>query len=107
MDTSSTRVSVTSSVSVSVSCSMCLRLSLGLDNDRSIWTQYGIECRNGRPGLMMPQSRVGRRRSTTPQHITDIAIDLFTTHGFAEVSVDDVAHAAGISRRTLFRYYAS
>ena len=56
---------------------------------------------------MMPQSRVGRRRSTTPQHITDIAIELFTTHGFAEVSVDDVAHAAGISRRTLFRYYAS
>jgi mycofactocin system transcriptional regulator len=56
---------------------------------------------------MMPQSRLGRRRSTTPQHITDIAIELFTTHGFAEVSVDDVAHATGISRRTLFRYYAS
>ena len=50
---------------------------------------------------------MGRRRSTTPQHITDIAIELFTAHGFAEVSVDDVAHAAGISRRTLFRYYAS
>src|ERR1700733_13877167 len=56
---------------------------------------------------MMPQSRVGRRRSTTPQHITDIAIELFTTHGFAEVSVDDVPQATGISRRTLFRYYAS
>ena len=56
---------------------------------------------------MMPQSRLGRRRSTTPQHITDVAIELFTTHGFDEVSVDDVAHAAGISRRTLFRYYAS
>ena len=56
---------------------------------------------------MMPQSRVGRRRSTTPQHITDVAIELFTTHGFGEVSVDDVAQAAGISRRTLFRYYAS
>jgi mycofactocin system transcriptional regulator len=56
---------------------------------------------------MTPQSRVGRRRSTTPQHITDIAIELFTTHGFGEVSVDDVAQAAGISRRTLFRYYSS
>ena len=56
---------------------------------------------------MTPQSRVGRRRSTTPQHITDIAIELFTARGFAEVSVDDVAHAAGIARRTLFRYYAS
>jgi TetR/AcrR family transcriptional regulator, regulator of mycofactocin system len=56
---------------------------------------------------MLPQSRVGRRRSTTPHHITDVAIALFTARGFAEVSVDDVAQAAGISRRTLFRYYAS
>ncbi|CQD06459.1 TetR family transcriptional regulator [Mycobacterium lentiflavum] len=56
---------------------------------------------------MHPQARVGRRRSTTPDHITDVAIALFTARGFAEVSVDDVAQAAGISRRTLFRYYAS
>ncbi len=56
---------------------------------------------------MLPQSRVGRRRSTTPEHITDVAIELFTARGFADVSVDDVAHAAGIARRTLFRYYAS
>ena len=55
----------------------------------------------------MPQPRVGRRRSTTPHHITDVAIDMFTARGFADVSVDDVAQAAGISRRTLFRYYAS
>ncbi len=57
--------------------------------------------------LMLPESRVGRRRSTTPLHIADVAIDLFAARGFAEVSVDDVAQAAGISRRTLFRYYAS
>jgi TetR/AcrR family transcriptional regulator, regulator of mycofactocin system len=58
-------------------------------------------------GLMLSQSRLGRRRTTTPDHITDVAIELFTARGFAEVSVDDVAHAAGIARRTLFRYYAS
>src|SRR6201998_3702434 len=58
-------------------------------------------------GLMMPQSRAGRRRSTTPPQLTDVAIELFTDRGFAEGSVDDVAQAAGISRRTLFRYYAS
>ncbi len=56
---------------------------------------------------MLPQSRVGRRRTTTPDHITDVAIELFTARGFDEVSVDDVAAAAGIARRTLFRYYAS
>lgn len=52
-------------------------------------------------------SRVGRRPSTTQDHITDVALDLFTTRGFDEVSVDDVAKAAGIARRTLFRYYPS
>jgi TetR/AcrR family transcriptional regulator, regulator of mycofactocin system len=50
---------------------------------------------------------VGRRRSTTQDHITDVALDLFAGRGFDEVSVDDVAQAAGIARRTLFRYYSS
>lgn len=52
-------------------------------------------------------SRVGRRRSTTPHHITGVALELFAARGFSEVSVEDVAQAAGIARRTLFRYYAS
>ena len=52
-------------------------------------------------------TRPGRRRSTTPDHIAEVALDLFTTYGFSEVSVDDVAAAAGIARRTLFRYYSS
>jgi mycofactocin system transcriptional regulator len=56
---------------------------------------------------MVAQPRVGRRRSTTPNHISDVGIDLFAARGFAEVSVDDIAQAAGIARRTLFRYYAS
>ena len=58
---------------------------------------------------MEPNSehRVGRRRSTTPDHLSNVAIDLFAARGFDEVSVDDVAHAAGIARRTLFRYYPS
>ena len=60
-------------------------------------------------GFMRPISehRVGRRRSTTWDHISNVAIDLFAARGFDEVSVDDVAEAAGIARRTLFRYYAS
>lgn len=51
--------------------------------------------------------RAGRRRSTTKDHIADVAIELFAAYGFNEVSVDDVAAAAGIARRTLFRYYPS
>ena len=56
---------------------------------------------------MLQEARVGRRRSTTQEHITDVALRLFADSGFAEVSVDDVAQAAGIARRTVFRYYAS
>ena len=54
-----------------------------------------------------PTARVGRRRSTTKDHIANVAIELFDTYGFSEVSVEDVALAAGIARRTLFRYYPS
>jgi TetR/AcrR family transcriptional regulator, regulator of mycofactocin system len=59
--------------------------------------------------VMRPVSehRVGRRRSTTTDHIANVAIDMFAARGFDEVSVDDVAEAAGIARRTLFRYYPS
>jgi mycofactocin system transcriptional regulator len=49
----------------------------------------------------------GRRRSTTQDQIAGVAIELFAARGFDEVSVDDVAAATGISRRTLFRYYPS
>nr|WP_090279270.1 mycofactocin system transcriptional regulator [Mycolicibacterium komanii]CRL75116.1 mycofactocin system transcriptional regulator [Mycolicibacterium komanii] len=53
------------------------------------------------------QHRAGRRRSTTWDHISNVAIDLFAARGFDDVSVDDIAQAAGIARRTLFRYYPS
>ncbi len=53
------------------------------------------------------KARVGRRRSTSWEHISAVAIDLFSARGFDDVSVDDVATAAGIARRTLFRYYPS
>jgi mycofactocin system transcriptional regulator len=58
-------------------------------------------------GTALQHGRVGRRRSTTRDHITHVALELFATRGFDDVSVDDVAHAAGISRRTLFRYFSS
>ena len=58
---------------------------------------------------MGPESghRVGRRRSTTWDHLSNVAIDLFAARGFDDVSVDDVAEAAGVARRTVFRYYPS
>ncbi|MEP9415643.1 mycofactocin system transcriptional regulator [Gordonia sp. VNQ95] len=49
----------------------------------------------------------GRRPSTSRAQISATAIDLFTTIGFEETSVEDIADAAGIARRTLFRYFPS
>ena len=39
------------------------------------------------------KARVGRRRSTSWEHISDVAIDLFMERGFDDVSVDDVIAA--------------
>lgn len=54
-----------------------------------------------------PSSRVGRRPSTTRGQISDLGIELFAAKGFDETSVDEIAEAAGIARRTFFRYFPS
>ena len=52
-------------------------------------------------------SKQGRPRSTSRSELEQVALDLFARHGFDATTVDDVAEAAGISRRTFFRYYPS
>jgi TetR/AcrR family transcriptional regulator, regulator of mycofactocin system len=49
----------------------------------------------------------GRPPATDHGTIERIAFDLFETHGFAQTRTIDIAQAAGISRRTLFRYFAT
>lgn len=51
--------------------------------------------------------RVGRRPVTSRSEIEHIALGLFAERGFDTTTVDDIAAAAGIGRRTVFRYYAS
>jgi TetR/AcrR family transcriptional regulator, regulator of mycofactocin system len=49
----------------------------------------------------------GRRRSTSRAELERVALDLFATKGFDETTVEDIAAAAGIGRRTFFRYHPS
>lgn len=54
-----------------------------------------------------PRARAGRPQATTHRELELVALELFSRRGFDDVSVADIAEAAGISRRTFFRYYAS
>jgi len=41
----------------------------------------------------------------TRQRIANAALDLFTSQGYAQTTIDEIATAAGVNRRTVFRYF--
>lgn len=51
--------------------------------------------------------RIGRAPATTHGEISHVALRLFRDRGFDNTSIDDIAEAAGIGRRTFFRYFPS
>ncbi len=53
------------------------------------------------------ESRAGRRRVTSRGELEHVAFELFGRHGFERTRVGDIATAAGIGRRTFFRYFGS
>ncbi|MGQ2913665.1 mycofactocin system transcriptional regulator [Microbacterium kunmingense] len=55
----------------------------------------------------LPRARVGRSPSTTHAQISHVALELFMERGFDATTVDEIARAAGIGRRTFFRYFPS
>jgi AcrR family transcriptional regulator len=50
---------------------------------------------------------IERRHEQTRAAIADAAVALFAERGFAETTMDDVAEAAGVSRRTAYRHFPS
>ena len=49
----------------------------------------------------------GRRRATSRADLEQVAFTLFASRGFDRTTVDEIAAAAGIGRRTFFRYFPS
>jgi AcrR family transcriptional regulator len=47
-----------------------------------------------------------RNKLRRREQITEAAIRLFAQHGFDGATIDDIAEAADVSRRTFFRYFA-
>jgi mycofactocin system transcriptional regulator len=54
-----------------------------------------------------PRPLRGRPPSTTHAEVCGAALDLFAARGFEQTTMDDIATALGIGRRTLFRYFGS
>ena len=51
--------------------------------------------------------RRGRPPGTSARALEVIALDLFSAHGFEDTTIDQIAAAAGVSKRTFFRYFES
>jgi AcrR family transcriptional regulator len=49
----------------------------------------------------------GRKQDFVRGEIWRAAVDLFATRGYDATTVDEIAEATGLSRRTFFRYFAS
>lgn len=48
-----------------------------------------------------------RKRRQTLQRISEVGLELFATKGYEATTLDEIAAAAGISRRTFFYYFDS
>jgi AcrR family transcriptional regulator len=66
---------------------------------------YGGEVRRRTepPGLTLAE----RKRQLVRDELADAALRLLARQGFEQTTVDELAAAAGVSRRTFFRYFAS
>ena len=54
-----------------------------------------------------PPGRREQRKAVTRQTISDVATELIIRRGFEAVSMSEIAEAAGVSRKTVFNYFAS
>lgn len=54
-----------------------------------------------------PEGLRERKRRQTLQRISEVSLELFAAKGYEATTIDEIAAAAGISRRTFFYYFDS
>lgn len=52
------------------------------------------------------RAKRGSGREAAREAVVDIALALFSEHGYVGVRVEDIAKAAGVSRATFYKYFA-
>jgi TetR/AcrR family transcriptional regulator, regulator of mycofactocin system len=67
----------------------------------------GAAGRKGRTTTTRTNGRIAQRRIASRAELEQVAFDLFERRGFERTTIDDIATAAGISRRTFLRYFPS
>jgi len=55
----------------------------------------------------LPEPMRDRTRRLAQTELTNVAQELFLEHGYESTTVDQIAAAAGMSKRTFFRYFPS
>jgi AcrR family transcriptional regulator len=84
----------------------------GPHRDMTPQPKPGSSTDRARPERALPAQRVDHqvkvhRRELMAEAFERIALDLFAASGFGNVSVEEIAEAAGVSTRTFYRYFAA
>jgi AcrR family transcriptional regulator len=75
-----------------------------------MWHPVSTEASGYAPGVVNEEAPTPireRTRRLVQTELTTVAQDLFVAQGYDDTTVDQIAAAAGMSRRTFFRYFAS
>ncbi len=62
---------------------------------------------SGGPPAVVPAPRRERRKESRPAELLAAALDLFVERGYAATRLDDIASRAGVSKGTLYLYFAN
>lgn len=77
----------------------------------SIDSARATAARKPNPGISSPQPQVGRptREEARKRHekLLEVALDMFLERGFDETTMEDIATAARMSKRTVYARYAN
>jgi AcrR family transcriptional regulator len=68
---------------------------------------HGVQDGSMAEGALAEPGRREQKRQETLARIKDKGLHLFLTKGYAETTLDEIAEASGIARRTFFSYFAS